>query len=238
MTTQQPINMPGPHGDPRFKCGGCQWFVQGFDGKTCQVTRLVQADTRACLEFQPFKQSPFVGIERDKFLVEMRRTMTVWTEVTIKKFEQEIKNSKIVSKKKRLEDPMAYVEEEKIAELGAQFEECQATLERILDIKFEIMDKCVELDSFAKDVKAYLFTQYRDHVQALSNESERGSFHRAAAPELFRALDKMDNLKKKAELAYDNLRSAHFALKEKQTAMMAIYQARIMSLGPKVKSIG
>jgi hypothetical protein len=185
-----------------------------------------------------FRKSPFAVIEKDKFLIEMRKTMMVWTKDTIDKYDKEIRGYKILSKETQLKDPMAYIEEDKLAELAMKFEVCQAMSERLLDIRYNIMDKCDELQSFAKDVQAYLLNQYRDHVQSLKNESERGAFFRASAPELFRALDKMQLLQGKVELAQDNLKSTHFALSRKQDAVLELWKSRISSAATKVRSGG
>jgi flagellar biosynthesis chaperone FliJ len=225
-----PINMPTQNGDARLKCGGCRWFVTGFEGKTCQITRQVVADTRACVEFQPYKPSPFANIEKDKYVLEMRKTMLVWTEQTIKQYDRDIRAFKIVSNKAPLKDAMSYVEDEKLAELGQMFEECQAAQERLLDLRFNINDKCQELQSFAKDVQAYLFSAYQDYVQVLKNESERAAFYRAAAPELFRAVDKMENLKTKIELTHETLKNAHWALRGKLDAVLELWKARVASM--------
>jgi hypothetical protein len=222
----QPINMPALNGDARLKCGGCRWFTVGFKGQTCQKTRLVAEDTRACIEYQPHKASPFAMIEKDKFVAEMRKTMLVWTEETIKKYDLDIRSYKMLSKKTPLSDPMAYVAEDKLAELGCMFDECQAAQERLLDLRYNISDKCVELKSFSEEVQAYLFSQYQDFVQVLKNENERKAFYRAAAPELYRALDKMNNLSSKIELAHECLKSAHWALKGKLEAVNELWKAR------------
>lgn len=225
----QPVNMPQANGDPRLKCGGCRWFVQGFQGKTCVHTRQVNSETRACIEFQPYKPSTFTAIEKDKFLIEMRKTMLVWTEDTIKNYDKDIRSYKIVVNDVTLKDPMDYVDEAKLAELSQKFHLTQIFLERLLELRFNIMDKCTELQSFTKEVQAYLFSEYRDHVQALKNESERNAFYRAAAPELFRAVDKMDNLQAKVDAAYQNLKDAHYNLKQKQDGVLAVWEARIHS---------
>jgi hypothetical protein len=225
MTTPQ--NMPAANGDARLKCGGCRWFQVGFKDVTCQQTRLVNADTRACIEFQPYKTSPFGQIEKDKFMIEMRKTMLVWTEQTIKQYDQDIRSYKLVTKKKVLADPMSYISEERLAELGHMFEECQAMQERLLDLRFNINDKCVELKSFTDDVQAYLFSQYQDFVQVLKNETERKAFYRAAAPELFRAVDKMESLKSKVEMTHESLKNTHWALRGKLDAVLELWKARV-----------
>lgn len=229
-------NMPAPHGDASKRCGQCQWFVQGFEGKTCQVLRNVSTDTRACIEFQPFKQSPFSIIEKDKFLIEMRKTMLVWTEESLKDYDRKVRSFKITSKEAQLKDPMAYVDEAKLAELGCVFQTCQAYSEALLELRYNIMDKSEELQTYAKEVQAYLFSQYKEHVGGLKNDSERAAFYRAAAPELFRALDKMEALKKKAELAHENLKSTHFALGRKQDAILELWKAKIASLSSDSRS--
>lgn len=226
----QPINMPAPNGDARFKCGTCKWFSVGFKGKTCQQTRLVIGDTRACIEYQPHKSSPFTQIEKDKYLVEMRKTMLVWTEQTIKQYDQDIRSYKLLSKKTPHKDAMSYVDEAELAALGQMFEECQASQERLLELRFNINDKCQELQSFSKDVQAYLFSQYQETVQVLKNESERGAFFRAAAPELFMAVDKMEGLKTKIELVHESLKNTHWALRGKLDAVLELWKARVSSL--------
>ena len=226
----QPINMPPNHGDASKKCGSCQWFCLGFEGKTCQQLRQVVETTRACIEYQPFRQSPFSIIEKDKFLVEMRKTILIWTQTTITQYDREIKQFKITSKDTQLKDPMAYVEEGRLAELSCKFETCNTYQERLLDMRFSIMDKCEELEQYAKDVQAYLFNQYKEYVTNLKNEGERGAFYRAAAPELFKALDKMQTLKEKAEMAQDQLKNAHFALSRKQEAVLELWRARVNSV--------
>lgn len=225
-----PINMPSPNGDARLKCGGCRWFVTGFEGKTCQVTRQVLVDTRACVEFQPYKKSAFENIEKDKYITEMRKTMLVWTEQTIKQYDRDIRAFKLISTRTQLKDPMSYISEDKLAELGHLFEECQAAQERLLELRFNINDKCDELSSYTKDVQAYLFSQYQDYVQVLKNESERTAFYRAAAPELFRAQDKMEGLKTKVELTHEGLKSTHWALRGKLDAVLELWKARVASM--------
>lgn len=229
MSTITTVNMPAQHGDAKLKCGQCRWFVQGFNGRTCQVTRKVVPETRACIEFQPYKQSPFEAFQKDKFLIEMRKTLLVWTEETVKKYSNEIKTYRLLKEEKVLKDPMSYVEEAKLAELGQRFETVQIYAERLLDLRYEIMDKKNELNSFSKEVQAYLFTEYRDLVQSLKNDSERGSFYRHVCPELYRAVDHMDTLHDKAELAYQALKDCHFALTRKQEAVLELWKSRIAS---------
>lgn len=226
----QPVNMPATNGDARLKCGGCRWFIHGFEGKTCQQTRLVKDDTRACIEFQPQKASPFTQFEKDKYLIEMRKTMLVWTQDTIKKYDADIRGYRLLSKKTPLSDPMAYVSDEKLAELGTMFDECQASQERLLDLRFNINDKLIELEGFAEEVQSYMFSQYQDFVQVLKNETERKAFYRSAAPELYRALDKMKGLKNKIEMTHEALKSAHWALRGKLDAVTEIWKARVSSL--------
>ena len=222
--------MPQANGDARLKCGGCRWFQVGYKGQTCQKTRLVVEDTRACSEYQPYKASPFAMIEKDKFVIEMRKTLLVWTEVTIKKYDTDIRAFKMLSNKKPLSDPMAYIAEEKLAELGCMFDECQSAQERLLDLRYDIADKLQELKSFSEEVQAYLFSQYQDFIQVLKNDTERKAFYRASAPELYKALDKMTLLNSKIELAHECLKSAHWALKGKLEAVNELWKARQSSL--------
>lgn len=155
--------------------------------------------------------------------------MLVWTEDTIKKYDRDIRAYKMLSKKTPHADPMVYVEERALAELGQMFEECQAAQERLLDLRFNINDKCQELQSFSKEVQAYLFSQYQETVQVLKNESERGAFFRAAAPELFMAVDKMEGLKTKIELTHESLKNTHWALRGKLDAVLELWKAKVAS---------
>lgn len=234
----QPINMPQAHGDARLKCGQCRWFLAGYEGKNCQLVRLVASDTRACIEFQQNKQTPFQVIERDKFLIEMRKTMLVWTDQTIKKFNQEIKTYKLQSKKTPLSDAMAYVAEDKMAELGVMFDECQALQERLLDMRLDVRDKTSELRSFADEVQSYLFANYQDVVQGLKNEGERKAFYRVAAPELYAAVDKMENLKDKVEITHEVIKNMHWNLRGKLDAVSEIWKAQVASVTNRNRTSG
>jgi hypothetical protein len=232
-----PTNMPQPHGDARLKCGQCRWFVQMVSGKTCRDSRQVLPDTRACVEHQAFRPSPFDFVKNDKFILDVRSKLLVWTEQSIKKVDQEIKTYRVLRNVESLKDPMAYIEEGKLAELGQRLETIQVYSERLLDIRFDLKDKRTELQSIAKDVQAYLFAEYRDAVQSLKNDSERATFFRHATPELSQALDKIENLYDKAETAYQILKDSHYAMSKKIEAVLEIYKARIHSVSAHNRSV-
>jgi len=230
MSTQAPINMPPAHGDLKLQCGGCKWFVQGYGGSTCQQVRHVVATTRACIEFQRYQKSSFEEIERDKFIVELRKTVRVFTESGLKTMADEIKQyrlyAKTLSDKK---DPMSFLAEEEVAKLAHNFEICQSYFDRLYDTRELVLDKYLELQSLAKDVQAYLFTNYRDLFQGLKNDTERNALFRAAAPDLVKAIEKMENLKDKVDFIYDNLRNTHFAMSRKQEGVLEVLKARVQA---------
>lgn len=232
------INMPANHGDHRLKCGTCKWFVQGVGGKTCQQTRLAEIDTRACIEYQPYRASAFDQIDKDKFVVEMRKTLLVWTEQTIKKYAAEIKSYRLMKDDVSLSDPMSYIEDGKLAELGHRFEICQTYLDRLLDLRYEVIDKNSELQSLAKDIQAYLITNYKEYFQSLKNDTERSAFFRACTPELSHALEAMDGLQNKSEMCYQNLKDTHFNLARKQDAILKLWDAKVNSVATRTRSNG
>jgi len=71
--------MPPKHPEAESKgliCGACQWFSAGFNGNSCQKTRLVEFDTMACREFTLPLDDPFHEIViKDKYIHGIREDL-------------------------------------------------------------------------------------------------------------------------------------------------------------------
>jgi len=70
--------MPETHPEAEAKhlmCGSCQWFASGFNGKTCQKSRLVKYDTLACKEFTLPLYDPFFEVTQDKYILGIREVL-------------------------------------------------------------------------------------------------------------------------------------------------------------------
>lgn len=231
-----PINMPPPHGDPKLKCGSCKWFKVGFEGKTCKVTRMVEMSTGACVEFQKAYAPIFDILAQDKYLSEMLLSIKVFKQEFILKMEAELKSYRLFPVK--TQDPLDYACEENMKYITHKFETCIAYMERVYDIQITIGDKMTELQTLAKDTQAYLFDQYNEHMRSCKNDSERGAFFRVAVPELFKTIDKMENLVDKGKSTYALLLSAHYALCRMQEGSHKLSDLRLTSMSSNKRSSG
>ena len=73
MVKQEAIPERHPEAEAKnLMCGSCQWFASGFNGKTCQKTRLVEYNTLACKEFTLPLYDPFFEITGDKYIQGIR----------------------------------------------------------------------------------------------------------------------------------------------------------------------
>lgn len=229
--------MPLAHQDASLKCSFCKWFHIGYEGKTCRITREVTQDTRACIEFQHFKTSPYDVLIKDKFLREMERSIQVFSEEYLKELGKELMSYKMSTggKVTSLGD---LASEEKLMELAHKFEVCQAYTDRVVEIKCQLNDKSVELQSFAKDAQSYIFSHYTEQVRGLKNETERNMFFRNATPNLFKAIETLDSLQTKANTIHTNLKDTHFSLCQTQDACKEIWKSKIQSLDAGQRSRG
>jgi hypothetical protein len=223
-----PVNMPAPHGDTRLKCVGCRWFHQGYNGVTCRQTRQVDSDTRACIEFQAYRESPLDVIYRDKFIRGLEATAKVLTDAALKQLTNELKVYHLFDHKKL--EPISYLTEEALGGLAHRFEICQAYMDRVSDLRSDLEEKRDEIQGLMKDSQAYLFTQYSEHVRSLKNDTERGAFYRTALPALTKALDKIETLLKRAELAHVNLKDTHYSMCRTQDAALKIWDLKVQNL--------
>jgi hypothetical protein len=236
MSIEAPINMPASHANPEYKCGLCQWFHVGFEGKTCQKTRKVQSDTRACIEFQQYKNTHYGMLSKDKFLKDMTATLTVYSKEKLDKDLAELAQYRLF-KTPDIEFRDLATEENMIL-LAHSFEVCQAYTDRVLEIKQELSLKRAELDGFINDSQAYIFSQYSEMVRTLKNETERNLFFRFALPAVFRASEKLDTVLNRAEGTLNNLKQTHFSLCQMQDGAKEVYKARIQSLVAGTRSKG
>jgi hypothetical protein len=224
-----PINMPANHADIRLKCKDCKWMYQGFGGKTCQVTRQVEPETRACIEFQIYRPSPYSLVEQDKWVKEMEKSIQTFSEEYLEKQEAELDTYKMY-KDFNPKEPRSYMSEETMLLLSHRFEVNQNLMERIIEIKSEMKKKFAQLLSLQKDTNAYLFTQYTEQLRALKNESERSNFYRNATPRLSRCLDEIEHVIDKANEFYLLFKDTHFSMKQTQDGALEIWKSRIQSI--------
>jgi hypothetical protein len=224
----EPINMPAFHANSDYKCGLCKWFHIGFEGKTCQKTRKVMADTRACIEFQLYKNSPLEPLARDKFLREMEKTLTVYSKEKLDTYLEELASYRLFKTPDIEYRDLAT--EENLLMLAYSFQQCQAYTDRVLEIKQDLEVKRGELNGFLQDAQAYLFSQYAEQVRGLKNETERGMFFRYAMPAVFRATEKLDAVLNRAEGVMNNLKQSHFSLCQMQDGAKEVYKSRLQSL--------
>lgn len=225
---ETPVNMPAQHANPEYKCAHCKWFHVGFDGKTCQKTRKVMSDTRACIEFQMYKGSHLEPLFKDKFLREMEKNLTVYSKEKLDKDLTELATYRMF--KKPDIDHRDLATEDNLLKLANAFEQCQAYTDRVLEIKQELELKRSELEGFSNDAQAYIFSQYSEQVRGLKNETERNMFFRYAMPAVFRATEKLDTVLNRAEGVMSNLKQTHFALCQMQDGAKEVYKARIQSM--------
>ena len=223
-----PINMPATHQDRNLKCIHCKWFHIGFEGKTCRVTRQVEGETQACIEFQHFRASPYDVLTKDKFLREMERNIQIFSDEYLETISQELGQYKL-SKGTKL-DFGQMASEEKLIELAQKFETCQAYTDRVIEIKNQLNQKGMELQRYMKDAQGYIFSHFTEQARGLKNEAERGMFYRNAMPSLFHAIEKLDTVVQKAQTIHQNLKDQHFSMCQTQDACTEVWKARVQSL--------
>jgi hypothetical protein len=228
-----PINMPLAHEDKRLKCIQCKWYHIGFEGKTCQQVRQVVADTPACIEFVAYKPTVFEVIHKDKFLRELEKSAQTFTDDFLKQQRKELDQyTKIYDKDKVVgADPMEKLSDENMMAQTQKFDVCATYMERVLEIKHQLLEKSTLLQSLLKDAQAYLLTSYPDQIHQLKNDTERQSFNRMALPYLCKAVDKLESVITKTGNVYDNLKNVHFALKESQAGSLEVWKHRKTVLG-------
>jgi hypothetical protein len=76
MTTEA---MPPEHPEAEARslvCGSCQWFMSGFNGQNCQVTRSVELTTKACREYTLPLNDPLNVLVFDKYIIGVRTELS------------------------------------------------------------------------------------------------------------------------------------------------------------------
>lgn len=222
-----PINMPPLIGGAS-RCGQCKWYGFPIKGKTCRETREVEINTPACVEFQVAKTRPFEPIERDKYVQDIERNIEVFTKDYLKQFAEELKTYHLFDHKKK--DARSYMSEEEMLGLAARFETCQAYTDRVVEIKNEIREQYGKLQGLLKDCQGYLFSHHTDVVRSLKNDKERDVFYRAVLPRLCQAIDRLEAVLDKADLAHVNLKDTHFSMCKTQDAAIEIWKTRVQGL--------
>lgn len=227
--------MPAPHPDKKLLCGQCRWYFVGHEGQTCIKLRGVQQMTPACIEWEPFKPSPFHKIVTDKYLVGLQNTVQILPPEDVARIEAELKGYKISAGPKiSMND---FGNEADLLAIVNKFERNQAYTERLVEMKEDLMDRLNKLNRLMKDAQAYILSNYREQVQSFKNEGERGAFYLAALPHLFKAIDTVDDLVKKIDRLLQNHKDTHFSLCQIQDGVKRIWDFRIqaMATGQRVK---
>ncbi len=217
--------MPAQHVNAQFHCGQCRWFVTGYNGVTCEHKRGVARETRACIEFDPYRPGPFDKILHDKYLRGLQQDVKVYTEEYLLKLGAELKQYRI-----HKDTSPAYREygtEVEVLELAQRIETCQAYMDRVLDMQLQMQEKQDELEAMVKKAQSYIFSNYSEQIRNLKNDGERGAFYHATAPFLFEAVDKTESLLKRIEIVQGNLKTSHFSLREVQNAVKLVWESRI-----------
>ena len=223
-------NMPSTHGDKRLRCGQCKWFFIGFEGNNCQRTREVLADNQACIEFQPYRDSFFSLIERDKYIRELERSIKTTYDPFLKTISEEIKTYHLYLLEEKDRSPGNYLLEENILELSHRFEVCQAYTDRVVEIKNLLVDRISEIQGLLKDAQGYVFAQYPEQTKALKNDSERGAFYRHILPVLTKIVEKLESLQVKVDNIHTNLKDTHFAMSKTQDGVLQVWEERTRNL--------
>jgi hypothetical protein len=223
-----PVNLPRPLGDPKIKCIHCRWYHVGFEGNTCQKTRQVQADTPACIEYQAYRESPIAIIVRDKYLRDLEKSLQGFTSEYLKQVKVELKTYRLF--KDRAKTSRDYLSQETMMEMAHQFEVLQGYIERVAEIKHDLIDTFVELQKAAKDAQSYLFTNYTETLRGLKNEAERGAYFRAGAPTLSKALESTEAVISMATEVYQCLKDAHFNMTRTQELALQLWASQGMSI--------
>jgi hypothetical protein len=229
--------MPPAHQNPQYKCGQCRWLYVGYDGVTCQQKRGVTLQTQACIEFDPYRPSTFDKVCRDKLLVELQKRVAVPKEEYIQKIADELKTFKI-SMKPKSHDFSQYTVVKDLLVISHNFEKCSSYMDRVVEIRSELMTYQDGLAAIMKEAQGYIFSNYTDQLRALKNDSERGAFYQGVLPTLFKAIDQIDGLVRKTELVQANLTNQHFSLKEMQAGVMKVWDYRMNSLDSRKLSRG
>lgn len=220
--------MPPAHQNTQYKCGQCRWLYVGYDGVTCQQKRAATLHTQACIEFDPYRPSTFDKVCRDKYIVDLQKRTEIMSEADIKKISDELKTYRITLKPKS-NDFSQYTSEDSMLEISHRFERCSSYMDRVVEIRSDLMDRQDLLSALMKDAQAHIFAHYTDQLRALKNDSERGAFYKGVLPVLFSAIDAIDGLVRKADMVQQNLTNAHFSLKEMQAGVMKVWDYRMQS---------
>lgn len=228
--------MPPPNLQQNLVCGQCRWFYIGHNQRTCQKTRGVQQATRACIEFDPYKPSPYEKIIRDKYLVGLQQNIPDVPEHYIDQITKEIKKYRITASPKV--DYCEFVEEKDMLRLVHSFEKCQAYMDRLVELRLELIEKQTTLQKLVKDAQSYLLMTYPEQIRGMKNESERGAFFHGVMPGLMGTVDKVQTLLNKVEILQSNLKDAHFSLRETQAGAKAVWDYRAMTLSTTNRSRG
>ena len=232
-----PINLPAPHQDKRLKCDTCKWMYLGFEGKTCRQLREVELTTSACIEYQPYRPTPFTIVEQDKWIRGMEISIQTFKKEFLDEKEREIETYRMYEDFDD-KDPRSYMSDETMLYLCHRFEVCQTYMERIMEMKNELGRKKGELAILYKEASAYLFVQYSEQLRTLKNESERSNFYRNAMPRLSRIIDEIDIVIEQATALQTNLKDTYFSMRQTQEGAMEIWKARVQSLDTSKRSKG
>lgn len=230
--------MPALHQNNSYKCGMCRWLYVGYEGVTCQQKRDVGIQSQACIEFEPYKPSPFDKVVRDKLLVELQSRAAVIKAETLKPMLDELKTYK-VSAKAKFGDFSQYTDEADLLDIVNRLEKCQSFMDRVVDIRLDMQEKLNTLLLLMKEAQSYIFATYPEQVRNLKNDSERGAFYQGVLPDIFRSIDLIQGVVSKAESLEANLKNTHFSLKEMLAGVQSVWNYRLQYASTRnAKSMG
>jgi hypothetical protein len=110
--------------------------------------------------------------------------------------------------------------------------------DRVVGIEDELSEKYNELNALMKEVQGYIFSNYRELIQSLKNDSERGAFYKAVLPVLINALDGIESAQKRAAAIHQNLKDTHFSLCQIQENALKVWDYRLQVLSGQLRSHG
>jgi len=184
MVKKKPLQekMPQQHPEAEAKslmCGSCQWFTAGFNGNTCQKTRMVSFDTLACKEFTLPLDDPFYPIVQDKYIQGIREAL---------------RSPKFLIDESILIEMRGYIIEDDFLKykFGSKqdLEAINITLKKIIQLRSRIstiftslIDVKYEFDELQNHTNLWLYSKYNT-IRELKNDIMRKAILMRILPEI------------------------------------------------------